>query len=167
MVECECLLSFSSIREHLVLIDTWWNVNVKCAFLTELIMFCFNRYMVECEFSKQYKTITYEDRFNRYMVECEFFSHEQLSKRRKGFNRYMVECEYFIHHKDSYILFVLIDTWWNVNLINEKCKTTGAVVLIDTWWNVNELADSTITGCMSFNRYMVECECFQILKQHP
>ena len=32
---------------------------------------------------------------------------------------------------------VLIDTWWNVNLEEERWKSTGVTVLIDTWWNVN------------------------------
>ena len=35
---------------------------------------------------------------------------------------------------------VLIDTWWNVNLEEERWKSTGVTVLIDTWWNVNRSA---------------------------
>ena len=31
-------------------------------------------------------------------------------------------------------------------------------VLIDTWWNVNVLNLTDVTNADSFNRYMVECE---------
>ena len=34
-------------------------------------------------------------------------------------------------------LYVLIDTWWNVNTDEEKIKFFQKYVLIDTWWNVN------------------------------
>ena len=34
-------------------------------------------------------------------------------------------------------------------------------VLIDTWWNVNEEIKSEVKiDDTSFNRYMVECECY-------
>ena len=33
---------------------------------------------------------------------------------------------------------VLIDTWWNVNMINNDEWISAEIVLIDTWWNVNE-----------------------------
>ena len=55
--------------------------------------------------------------------------------------------------------FVLIDTWWNVNLVREAVARQGYGVLIDTWWNVNITFDDdgNITD-IGFNRYMVECE---------
>ena len=34
---------------------------------------------------------------------------------------------------------VLIDTWWNVNLIVNWHEIPVEYVLIDTWWNVNTL----------------------------
>ena len=34
------------------------------------------------------------------------------------FNRYMVECELVIAVKISLNISVLIDTWWNVNVLN-------------------------------------------------
>ena len=39
--------------------------------------------------------------------------------------------------ENTYIIEVLIDTWWNVN--REDCHTLilTDTVLIDTWWNVN------------------------------
>ena len=33
---------------------------------------------------------------------------------------------------------VLIDTWWNVNIIYRLASLRMILVLIDTWWNVNE-----------------------------
>ena len=32
---------------------------------------------------------------------------------------------------------VLIDTWWNVNYIQQSKILNPNKVLIDTWWNVN------------------------------
>ena len=32
---------------------------------------------------------------------------------------------------------VLIDTWWNVNILARTQSTFIGIVLIDTWWNVN------------------------------
>ena len=40
------------------------------------------------------------------------------------------------------------------------------IVLIDTWWNVNKISPSlTHKKHLSFNRYMVECECYMRQKQ--
>ena len=54
---------------------------------------------------------------------------------------------------------VLIDTWWNVNINNYDSHTKSITVLIDTWWNVNvKQIKEDKTMRKSFNRYMVECE---------
>ena len=55
----------------------------------------------------------------------------------KSFNRYMVECEYKVENTTFSDLWVLIDTWWNVNVLNLTDVTNADKVLIDTWWNVN------------------------------
>ena len=49
----------------------------------------------------------------------------------------MVECEFAYNIGSIAGLTVLIDTWWNVNMINN-----------DAW----------ISEEIGFNRYMVECE---------
>ena len=36
-------------------------------------------------------------------------------------------------------------------------------VLIDTWWNVNEELEWFVDTVISFNRYMVECECVSLI----
>ena len=41
---------------------------------------------------------------------------------------------------------VLIDPWWNVNLEEERWKSTGVTVLIDTWWNVNEVIAALVVS---------------------
>ena len=53
---------------------------------------------------------------------------------------------------------VLIDTWWNVNVVTTFKKMGTEVVLIDTWWNVNLPPSIVCTSVTGFNRYMVECE---------
>ena len=72
------------------------------------------------------------------MVECEYQSRFHLMCKVFGFNRYMVECEfgyeYFIYADTD----VLIDTWWNVNMLPLCVSSKVSVVLIDTWWNVNK-----------------------------
>ena len=70
--------------------------------------------MVECEYGLLSAGATDDDCFNRYMVECEFRS-----------------------------IIITLNT---------------RLVLIDTWWNVNLIAYSGESKSMSFNRYMVECE---------
>ncbi len=57
-----------------------------------------------------------------------------------------------------FIVLVLIDTWWNVNLEVVLFPNAMEAVLIDTWWNVNTIFDSAGTPSFGFNRYMVECE---------
>ncbi len=78
-----------------------------------------------------------------------------------SFNRYMVECEFAQTMGTDYYPAVLIDTWWNVNVLNltdvtnadksfnrymVECESykddflyNTYIVLIDTWWNVNTL----------------------------
>ena len=41
----------------------------------------------------------------------------------------------------------------------DESEIVDSIVLIDTWWNVNWLYCDAYYKIMSFNRYMVECEC--------
>ena len=50
MVECECYSLPLMALTFLVLIDTWWNVNVSAAGQAGEWEDSFNRYMVECEY---------------------------------------------------------------------------------------------------------------------
>ena len=81
----------------LVLIDTWWNVNLT---------------------STGY--VRRDVRFNRYMVECESHFGSCVFVRSRCFNRYMVECEFLSYLCRRTFLIVLIDTWWNVNVRSFK-----------------------------------------------
>ena len=56
-----------------------------------------------------------------------------------GFNRYMVECEFKTGLTTVASSIVLIDTWWNVNVVGAGIAIFRKFVLIDTWWNVNLL----------------------------
>ena len=50
------------------------------------------------------------------MVECEYTNYSSGSVVLLSFNRYMVECELVLHLQVFVnTIFVLIDTWWNVN----------------------------------------------------
>ena len=50
------------------------------------------------------------------MVECELDWGWFVERIKFGFNRYMVECELVLHLQVFVnTIFVLIDTWWNVN----------------------------------------------------
>ena len=51
----------------------------------------------------------------------------------------MVECEYSLFPGEEVEVFVLIDTWWNVNILTAYLYAAGDAVLIDTWWNVNQV----------------------------
>ena len=37
-----------------------------------------------------------------------------------SFNRYMVECELYTHSEPHIEEIVLIDTWWNVNILQRE-----------------------------------------------
>ena len=75
----------------IVLIDTWWNVNFRKSW--EVLV----DYM-ECESLSDLLKVYIANRFNRYMVECEFY-----------------QILLYQGH-----IFVLIDTWWNVNNLISK-----------------------------------------------
>ena len=51
----------------------------------------------------------------------------------------MVECKSSYVTYGSGVFLVLIDTWWNVNMVTKNLQAKYADVLIDTWWNVNML----------------------------
>ena len=43
-------------------------------------------------------------------------------------------------------------------MLNSSVSSSGDLVLIDTWWNVNMLAIAELVSTFCFNRYMVECK---------
>ncbi|EDO58930.1 hypothetical protein CLOL250_00472 [Clostridium sp. L2-50] len=60
----------------------------------------------------------------------------------------MVECESILTAQQLSEILVLIDTWWNVNLMELTGYLMNIRVLIDTWWNVNaqRQAPSTVSS---------------------
>ena len=70
------------------------------------------------------------------MVECEYPTYRLIVFAKNRFNRYMVECE----------------------SIRQSDVDRKGTVLIDTWWNVNLVSTTVQSQHSRFNRYMVECE---------
>ena len=82
------------LADRIVLIDTWWNVNVTEAGLCNAMNFV----LIDTWWNVNY----------------DVYEIEELAT---GFNRYMVECEFFLNVVTTGSAVVLIDTWWNVNRI--------------------------------------------------
>ena len=58
--------------------------------------------------------------------------------RQKRINRYIMECKYALFIMFDKLYFELIDTLWNVNIMDGKYFSVIKKELIDTLWNVNE-----------------------------
>ena len=75
--------------------------------------------------------------FNRYMVECEF----DLNRKSIRFDQVLIDTWWNVNIAITimviWYLSVLIDTWWNVNTNKLGAGVEAVEVLIDTWWNVN------------------------------
>ena len=103
----------------------------------------FNRYMVECEFSKPARYYTFDivliDTWWNVNSEC-FASYSGTV----GFNRYMVECECRGFLKEKYLAL-------SFNRYMVECEF------------VCQMFDTQ--GDIRFNRYMVECELRDKLKR--
>ena len=78
----------------LVLIDTWWNVNLDIA-----------------KFEEKCKTVLIDTWWNVNILRVSYSDTREF-----GFNRYMVECECVTRTDKQLRIWVLIDTWWNVNV---------------------------------------------------
>ena len=85
-----------------VLIETYWNVNKRDQKLSGDNLGCINRNILECKCGKG--TFQYQPgvRINRNILECKFISPEMLSGRD----------------------LVLIETYWNVNAHGMECMGT-------------------------------------------
>ena len=136
MVECEFAYYERNIINWAVLIDTWWNVNY-CLYHSGISASGFNRYMVECESNVSWFFYDFDSGFNRYMVECEFQNYMMIWLH----VWVLIDTWWNVNWNqvvpDEYVIAVLIDTWWNVNFTHADCLFICVVVLIDTWWNVN------------------------------
>ena len=55
-------------------------------------------------------------------------------------NRNILECKYIYCHLYYTSIYVLIETYWNVNYKISYVKTLPDFVLIETYWNVNSTA---------------------------
>ena len=71
MVECEYSLSNISFALSLVLIDTWWNVNLKRGYITQQELEVLIDTWWNVNQLNTVKGTCFLAGFNRYMVECE------------------------------------------------------------------------------------------------
>ena len=118
--------------------------------LRQLHCLRFNRYMVECEFEKFWKTRKRENvlidtwwNVNSNKLGAGVEAVEVLIDTWWNVNKYgfvSVPCQYI----------VLIDTWWNVNQTNSASVQMLIAVLIDTWWNVNLFTKLSVTPPLWF-----------------
>ena len=53
-------------------------------------------------------------------------------------NRNILECKFSNHSLLPLRLPVLIETYWNVNIVTLTKAITELTVLIETYWNVND-----------------------------
>ena len=86
-----------TMNTQLVLIDTWWNVNLQKS-SSELPIYRFNRYMVECEYGIGRDVVVYQ----LVLIDTWWNVNTQLHS-------------FLTLHPQ-----VLIDTWWNVNFYIHK-----------------------------------------------
>ena len=82
-------------RDVRVLIDTWWNVNFTHADCLFICVVCFNRYMVECESVKSHLRMLYHVVLIDTWWNVNSYPLGTLRSAFFRFNRYMVECELY------------------------------------------------------------------------
>ena len=120
----------------IVLIDTWWNVNVR----DEIVFDFQNQVLIDTWWNVNYKTKVTTSKtasFNRYMVECEYNDWYGYCANYAVLIDTWWNVNVLLLFNSLHVCAVLIDTWWNVNLCWLNKKTSLNRVLIDTWWNVN------------------------------
>ena len=148
----------STIFFSAVLIETLWNVNVNiCENLRTEIRI--NRNIVECKLYSRScrcscilvlietlwnvnienydRTEEWSDRINRNIVECKSEYVPAVSTWSSCINRNIVECKFGKNVAAFYHTHVLIETLWNVNLLEWHDRKLLGIVLIETLWNVN------------------------------
>ncbi len=137
-------------------------------------------------------TSTPPTRLNRNILECKFHLLQKVVSSHIGLNRNILECKLSSIESAESLTEVLIETYWNVNMVlgevsDEKliclnrnileCKSVILVfkfpgvilVLIETYWNVNFGADVVEMRIRSLNRNILECKfgCKALRKIRP
>ena len=69
-----------------------------------------------------------------------------------------MECKYALFIMFDKLYFELIDTLWNVNIMDGKYFSEIKKELIDTLWNVNTLEFTMPFDTSRINRYIMECK---------
>ena len=68
-----------------------------------------------------------------------------------------MECKFSGSHIPFSGNIELIDTLWNVNLVDRCTYNPGPAELIDTLWNVNVFLKNNYVLIYGIHRYIMEC----------
>ena len=103
------------VRAILVLIETYWNVNVelnKSPGISVIVL-------IETYWNVNQNSLSLLNpkrlRINRNILECKFYNRTIVCKSNTGINRNILECKYQVETHDNHCNYVLIETYWNVN----------------------------------------------------
>ena len=76
-----------------------------------------NRNILECKCGKLTKAGAGDEGLNRNILECKFDFCRNDGKGAYSLNRNILECKFIIREVLHFLLYVLIETYWNVNQV--------------------------------------------------
>ena len=136
-MECKCLTPAFCASIISVLIETYWNVNIRKTVKGTIDHPCLNRNILECKYSLiKYSHIT-SCGLNRNILECKYESGTGIMIVIPGLNRNILECKWY-----AACFITLLLSSLNRNILECKfdrgCVVSHRIgVLIETYWNVN------------------------------
>ena len=95
---------------------------------------------------------------NRNILECKCRCVSPFFLMSCCINRNILECKFSTRQAVCQLPFVLIETYWNVNVLSAGGSGAQTGVLIETYWNVNAYASEAADGVASINRNILECK---------
>ena len=96
---------------------------------------------------------------NRNIVECKGNHSWWQGKIYSRINRNIVECKDRSNDRHGITERVLIETLWNVKLVQRWAELKGMTVLIETLWNVKFVTSfDHVAQNLCINRNIVECK---------
>ena len=118
-----------------------------------------NRNILECKFKQIAERLEKATGLNRNILECKWYTLAVNKRFKKRLNRNILECKLQTRNNDDGRLRVLIETYWNVNIILSLHYLKQYEVLIETYWNVNNLSCKTrAVAARRLNRNILECK---------
>ena len=138
IVECKLRLPNYLIYLIAELIETLWNVNLTVKLTRAILCLGINRNIVECKYKLDPPHSATFSWINRNIVECKYVWKASLLSAVSRINRNIVECKWRKRIAKGWVLMELIETLWNVNIINLEYIYIVYFELIETLWNVND-----------------------------